>query len=170
MMDAAMVTRMTGTAAYGLATGGCGWAVWRVRGTERRWWVGLLVLAAVLTTDLQFNGRFWVANTLSSIAMRGNWYGERKPVQIGFDVGCTLGWLGVGLVALWFARRWGWPLRLGMLGGVLAVQLVLLEVVSLHQVDAVMYFEVGGVMAVGIGWAVAGGMMVAGAVVRIARK
>jgi hypothetical protein len=145
-------TRAAGLAAYGTACTCCGIAWIRTKAERASQLAALLTLIeSVLLLDIVFSWRWMLHDVFAGFAQRHDEYGARKLPQevVVFILG---GVLLFGLITTWRFFR-------GRVGAILAVSGVLLsllvwsiEVVSLHAVDHVLYYSLGGVMAVSLLW------------------
>ena len=146
-------TRACGLAAYGAATLCCGIAWVRSRSFPKTsspagW---LTLLEAALLLDMAFNGRWLLHQFFVDVAQHHNEYAARRAPQVVVD---TL------LVALLFFAAFRALRRfrkspaalLAVLGGMLSIFTWCAEVVSLHQVDSILYHPVGPWMAVCFLW------------------
>jgi hypothetical protein len=95
---------------------------------------------------------------IAEIAPRG-WYPSRRPAQALFLVALLLvfGLLARTVVKL---RRKDPKAGLAAMCCLAALCLFLAEAISLHAVDAVLYRQIGGVMAIGWLWALLAGITV----------
>ncbi len=146
-------TRATGVVAYAVAAV-CSAIAWararRVRAVSRLA-ASLTAIESLLVVDMLVNIRWILHDIFATAAQRRHEYDLRHLPQLLF-VAFLLGILFVGLIStaqLYRAR----------IGAVLAVSGVLLslttwcvEVISLHQVDAILYHSIGRWMTVCIVW------------------
>jgi len=146
-------TRASGIAAYGIAVTCCGIAWARTRGarTVSRIAAWLTAIEGILLLDMIFNWRWILHQLFLDFAQRWHEYQLRRLPQV-IVVAMLIGILLVGLSS---ALRLFWE-RIGMLlavsGALLSLVTWCIEVVSLHQVDAVLYHPIGRLMAVSIVW------------------
>lgn len=146
-------TKVTGLVAYGVAA-----AVCFLVGRKGHWvWKVLMILFAALCVDVLLGGRLWLHGLLGDRSRTEGWYRERSTTQILWIIG--LGVLIIlSAVMVWRASTGARKLALG--AALLAIILWSLEVISLHQVDAILYKPLGTVVLVGWGWAVIAAMVV----------
>jgi len=149
-------TRATGIAAYATAAACCAIA-WRR--TERRprefpFAMVLTLVESLLLLDLIFNWRWMLHQVFMDLALSAHEYDVRRiPQRIVVTILLVL--LVVGLLAV---RRLpgGRPgASLAVSGALLSLILWCVEVVSLHQVDHILYQSLGPVMAVSLLWILA---------------
>lgn len=115
----------------------------------------LAMFYALLCVELVANTRHTLLRTIGGIFGLGSYYMDRRPVQLA-----ALAIL-VGLV-VWLAwrtmrtaaRRPG--VRSARIVALAATSLFAAEIVSLHQIDAVMYRRIGPVMLIGWLWLACG--------------
>ncbi len=145
-------TRAVGLLAYGTATVCCGIARTRAKSRRQngRLSVVLMLIEAVLLLDITFNWRWILHQRFVDLAQRTHEYGVRRPPQVILLVVLTVLLLGgMFAVQLYFRGR---GRALAVSGGLLSLFLWCTEVVSLHQVDHVLYHRVGPLMTVGLLW------------------
>jgi hypothetical protein len=147
------MTRVMGVCAYTAALAACIWRWWR-SGQSRRGDAVFGVLAVVqlaLLLDMIFNLRWKLHEFFMDEAMAHGVYGLRRQPQLvamvlltGATVICC-GWLVSRL-----QRRPG--AAIAVVGTLLSVGLRCAEVLSYHNLDAVLYFTIGKMMMVSILW------------------
>ncbi len=152
-------TRASGIAAYSIAATSCG-IVWvRTRGSQsaRKIAVWLTAIESVLLFDMIVDGRWILHQLFVNIAQNQHEYGLRRLPQVILVTFL----LAIFFVSLYFSLR----LLRAKPGALLAVSGALLslitwciEVVSLHQVDAILYYPVGKWKVVSLVW-IAGCLM-----------
>jgi hypothetical protein len=149
-------TRASGIAAYGVAVTSCGivWARCRGARNVRKIAAWLTAIESVLLLDMIVDGRWVLHHFFVNIAQNQHEYDLRSFPQL--IVVTILG--GILLVSLFFCLR----LLRARIGALLAVSGVLLslitwciEVVSLHQIDAILYYPVCKWMVIGLVWILA---------------
>jgi hypothetical protein len=145
-------TRATGLVAYGTAVTCCGIAWIRTKARRAsQLAVVLMLIESALLLDMAFNWRWKLHQALMDFAIRRHEYAQRGLPQL---IVVTL--LGALLLFGWFvawrALRGRGTTLVAVSGAVLSLVLWCIEVVSLHAVDHVLYYSVGGVMAVSLLW------------------
>lgn len=152
-------TRLVGLAAYAGAVAGCAWR-WRDdrrrEGQRRAGNSGVFgVLAVVqmaLLLDIAFNLRWKLHEFFMQGAVSHGLYAmRRQPQRFALFVLGTFAILGCALIVSRFRRRRG--VALAVAGTSFSVALRCAEVLSYHDLDAVLYHAVGGVMLVSLLWA-----------------
>jgi len=149
-------TRATGIVAYAVAAA-CSAIAWasarRVRVVSRLA-ASLTAIESLLLIDMIVNARWMLHDMFATAAQRRHEYDLRHLPQSLFVTVLA----GILLVSLIYVAR----LYRARIGAVLAISGALLslitwciEVVSLHQVDAILYYQVGDLMAVSLIWFVA---------------
>lgn len=148
-------TRAVGLLAYGTATVCCGiaWLKAKNRRQDGRLAGLLMLIESVLLLDIAFNWRWMLHQLVMDFAERRREYGLRKEPQI-IAVVILAAVLLLGLLAV---RRFfrGRGTVLAISGVLLSLVLWCTEVVSLHEVDHVLYYRLGQIMAVSLLWIVA---------------
>ncbi len=148
-------TRLTGLVAYGTSVMCCcvAWISAKTRRTLPLAAVLMLIESALLL-DMAFNWRWKLHQTLMDFAIRKNEYAQRGLPQL--IVVIILGSLLLsGWFIAWRSYRGRGMKLLAVSGTLLSLVLWCIDVVSLHAVDHVLYYSVGGVMAVSILWILA---------------
>jgi hypothetical protein len=162
------VTRKVGFAAY-FGTGlSCGFVWLRFRRKFRRGMgiAGLALLLAmiefVLALDIVFERRLALHSFCGNLFMKYNLYDRRHPIQA-----MSLLALGSALVftaSRVFRRYRG---RTGVLlaasGAGMSITLWLVEIISMHEIDAALYHQVSDVMVIALLWVLACGLTLLGA-------
>lgn len=156
-------TQWVGVLAYGLAAAMCAWR-WRRDGG--RAWAASAVVFGVLAAEVVTGGRHllsgWLGDVLSGLGLRE----ARRGIQTAVLAGLAL--LTVGVVVAVQAvglRGAGWGVRCTATAALVAMAVAAVEVLSLHQVDRVLYAEwprPGGLRLMAAVWAVLGGLACVG--------
>src|ERR1700733_5096822 len=149
-------TRASGIAAYGVALTNCG-IVWaRAKGARRvrkiaAW---LTAIEGFLLLDMIVDGRWILHQFFVNIAQNKHEYSLRRSPQVILVTFL----LGILFLSLYFSLRL-FRAKTGAFVAVSGASLSLIiwciEVVSLHQVDAILYYPVGRWMVVSLVWIVA---------------
>jgi len=152
--DGLSVTRVVGLAAYASAVAACAWRWWRDR---RKHWKGsgvfglLAAVQFVLLLDIAFNLRWKLHEFFMQEAMDHGVYGLRRPPQLlALWMLIAISALCCALIVSRFRRRPG--AAIAVAGTLLSVALRCAEVLSYHNLDAVLYVQIGKVMLVSILW------------------
>ena len=156
-------TRVCGIVAYGIAATCCAisWARSRGEYVVTRTAAWLTVIEGVLLLDIIFNGRWILHQLFIDFAQRRHEYELRQTPQI-IAVAMLAGILLVGLFAALRLFRARIGALLAVSGAMLSLFTWCIEVVSLHQIDVVLYQPIGKFMAVGLVWIAACTMTSAG--------
>jgi hypothetical protein len=149
-------THVAGLMAYGAATVACLFSRARAGGDIVLAKVSALlaVLESALLLDIVFNWRWALHNRLQDIFVAHHLYDRRRVVQV-----LMLAAIAAALaVAFRLAlrrprpRRHWWTLAAAC-GGSLSFGIWCVEVISLHEVDRILYTRVAGVLVVAYLWA-----------------
>ena len=121
---------------------------------SRRWWLILSALYILICFELIENFRHDLLNYIGITMSLGEHYNERQPIQIIalFVIASSVIWLIFVLRNAQIIEYLGWAL----IAGVCTICLFMLEVVSLHQMDAVLYQPAGPVLLIGWLWLLCG--------------
>jgi hypothetical protein len=149
-------TRATGIAAYAVAAA-CSAIAWaRAHGMQvvSKLAASLTVIESLLLIDMIVNARWILHDMFATAAQRRHEYDLRHLPQ-SLVVAVLVGILLMGLIytARLYRARIGAILAVS--GALLSLVTWCIEVVSLHQVDAILYHPVGNLMAVSLGWVLA---------------
>ncbi len=156
-------TQLTGLIAFAIAALACARAARRQRGP----WVGLLIAQLVCFAEVWFGLRHRLHDLADVLLRSRGMYASRVGLQEAL-IAAALLLVGVGLATS--ARWWRRDARvaLAMLGTGLAFTLFVIETISLHAIDVLMYEPLGPVMLVALAWS-AGAALVAAAAWQVAR-
>jgi hypothetical protein len=147
-------TRAIGLVAYGTAVTCCGVAWVRTKARRASQLAAVLMfIDSALLLDMAFNWRWKLHQLFMDLAQRAHEYAVRRPPQVIVLVVLIV----LLLLALRAVRRFfrGRGIVLAVSGVVLSLVLWCIEVISLHQVDHVLYHRLGPIMAVSLLWIVA---------------
>jgi hypothetical protein len=149
-------TRAVGLVTYGTAAVCCGIAWVRAKTQGRDWQVAALLtlVESALLLDMVFNGRWRLHQFLVDIAQRAHEYQLRRLPQLIVLI-LLAGLLLVGLLRIRRLSRGKSGSSLAVSGVLLSIVVWCTEVVSLHQVDHVLYHRFGKIMAVCLLWILA---------------
>jgi hypothetical protein len=166
-------TRATGVASYGIALACCIFAWSRAKGDAARSRLAALlaVCEGCLLIDMVFNVRWILHQLFMDEATRLAVYASRRgPQAVALVVLVGIFLFGLRVVSQRLRGRGG--ALLAVSGALLSVALWCTEVVSLHQVDHILYHSIGSLMTVSFFWVVACTMTSVGVLVesKTARK
>lgn len=122
---------------------------WRLARDDKRLWGGIALVHVLLTAEMAFEMRFPMAASLRSLLRGVDLYGERRAWQAGLLIALLVLLVPVLLAV---SRRCGSAAAIALVTTVLTAFIFVMEGVSLHQVDAVLYWEIGPVLLVGWVW------------------
>jgi hypothetical protein len=149
-------TRASGVVAYGLALicSGVAWTKSRPNPRVSRIAASLTAIEGLFLLDIIFNGRWLLHNWIGSLALSHNAYQLRRLPQFLADVLLLAVFL---FVTVYILRRFrAMPGILMAIGGAtLSIIVWCVEVVSLHQVDVILYLTLGPFMVVSYLWLLA---------------
>lgn len=160
-------TQLTGLIGFGTAALLCLWAVWRKIHARNIWIVlsiGYLMMFVDILTQMRFQIRDVIGDTLKLLGI----YEDRRTgqaISIVVTV-CVVAFFGLPIFGR--MRKFVFSARLAMVAGMLALALTLMEIISLHAIDAILYNQIGPVLLIGWLW-LACGLTSAGAVVVTAK-
>lgn len=110
-----------------------------------------MLIASALLLDMAFNWRWKLHQAVMDFAMRKREYAQRGLPQL--IVVTLLGALLLfGWFVAWHSLRSRGTTLLAVSGALLSLVVWCIEVVSLHAVGHILYYSLGGVMAVSLLW------------------
>ena len=160
-------TQLTGLIVFALAALACARAAMPRRGAQGALWWGLAALQSAFFLEVVFGLRHRSHDAVDSVLQAHGWYASRGTLQIGL-IAVALVLAGVCVVALVRLRRIDAAAMVAVIASAVALWLFVIEAISLHAVDALMYTRLGPVMRIGWVWAAASAL-VALAALRAAR-
>ena len=148
------ITRVVGLVAYASTAVLCAWRARRDQRSIRRSGGVFGVLAVVqfvLLLDIAFNLRWKLHEFFMQEAMSHGLYGMRRSPQL--LVLCALA-AASAFCCVFIARKFRWRrgAAIAVAGTLLSVALRCAEVLSYHNLDAVLYATVGKMMLVSVFW------------------
>jgi hypothetical protein len=134
-------TQLAGLIALAASTLACIWAARRTRGGG---WLALALVHAVLWLDILLNTRHLVHDAVNGLLRASGVYAQRA-------------WLQAALLALLAALGWwGWRRRqragMATAATALLLALVVVEMISWHQSDRLLYTHVGPLLLIAYAW------------------
>jgi hypothetical protein len=146
-------TQLAGLLAFGAASLACARAA---RARQQRLWWKLAAISTGFALEAVLGLRHRLRGAVDIWLQGEGLYDSRTPAQIGLLVLCALllAWAVWGLAGL---RRAGPHARVAATACAVTLCLFVIEAISLHGVDALMYANIGPVRAVGWIWVVLAG-------------
>ena len=132
------------------------------RGRSAALWGTLAALHAAWALEILLNLRYRFRTAILPLLQERGWYGSRTVWQTEAIVAALL--IGTALAA-WVARRHrddGAALA-AIAGTALALMLLVVETISLHRVDALMYAQAGPLVLLAWAWIGAAAIVIASA-------
>lgn len=161
-------TRAVGFVSYAATSVFCAsvW-LWARRGVPSQMKAARLALVPalielILSLDMVFEWRFALRFFLEGVFMKHDLYGRRHPYQASALLAVGL-ILILALVAALRCLRARKGALLAVSGISMSLALWLIEVISMHEVDGVLYRMVDGIMVIAPLWALACALTLAGA-------
>ena len=132
------------------------------RGRSAALWGTLAALHAAWALEILLNLRYRFRTAILPLLQERGWYGSRTVWQTEAIVAALL--IGTALAA-WVARRHRDDgAALGAIAGTaLALMLLVVETISLHRVDALMYAQAGPLVLLAWAWIGAAAIVIASA-------
>ena len=148
-------TTLAGLLSFGIAAVS-GYTTWfRVRNVPAvaRLAAWITILESLLFFDVAFNGRWILHGKIMQIALHQGLYERRRGMQIA-GLAIVLAILLSVMVIKTSALRGRRGAIMAACGALLSLALWCVEVISLHEFDAVLYRKVGGFMVIAFIWIV----------------
>jgi hypothetical protein len=161
------VTRKVGFAAYlgtSLSCGVVGLSFRhrpRLRSGIARLALLLAMIEFVLALDMVFEWRLALHSFCGNLFMKYNLYDRRRPIQavLLFAVGAVLLFAASRVFRRYHGRT---GVLLAASGVALSITLWLVEIISMHEIDAALYYQVSDVMVIALLWVLACGVTLLG--------
>jgi hypothetical protein len=150
-------TSVAGLLSFGIAALSSGIALFRLRNVAAVAWPAawIAALESLLMLDMAMDARWALHGNVMQFALRRGFYAQRHGIQIAgltilfaillfgaAIITCRLRSMPGAIVAAWSA--------------LLALTMWCVELVSLHEIDAVLYHKVGGFMVIAFVWMILG--------------
>ena len=157
-MDANAVA---GLSAFAAAAAACLGVSLR-RGRSAALWRTLALLHAACALEVAINLRYRFRNALIPLLQERGWYASRTAWQGASIVAALL--IGTALAGwLWRRHRNEGAAHGAIAGTALALTVMVVETISLHRIDEVMYAHAGPLVAVAWAWLGAAAIVIASA-------
>ena len=143
-------TQLTGLLAFALATVACIAAARNGRAATH--WRRIAIFQAACFVEVLFGLRHRAHDVVDTLLQAKGWYAERGPVQAALLVAV----LALAAATFWVLarlRRLDAGVWVASAATAAALWLFVIESVSLHGVDAVMYLHLGPVLLIAACWA-----------------
>lgn len=150
-------TSVAGLLSFGIATLSSGIALFRLRNVPAVAWpvAWIAALESLLLLDMAMDARWALHGNVMQFALHRGFYAQRHGIQIA---GLTILFAILVFGAAMMTRRL--RDRLGALvaawSALLALTMWCVELVSLHEIDAVLYHQVDGFMVIAFVWMILG--------------
>lgn len=144
---------------------------WRknVDNTTLYFWLIMLIISILSLVEIQFSFRFFLKHFLVDVFVSYIPYSERRYFQV--ILACLfLAILTPLFLILFRTRKCKMCCKFGVFGSSVTMILFLLEAVSLHAVDALMYSEVLNIMVIGWLWSSGALLMSIGAYLELKKS
>ncbi len=168
-MDQINSTQLAGLIGFGATALLCARAAWR-QTHARSLWVSLAIVYSLMFVDvvvqLRHLIRVEITDTLKALGV----YGDRQSAQTALLI-------GLGVVAAYFSlrllirmRTMALSAQFAFVGTLLVIALYVLELISLHVIDAILYRQTGPILLIGWLWLAGSGISAAAAVTAVKKR
>ena len=152
---------LAGLSAFSAAAAACLRVSLR-RGRSAALWGTLAALHASCALEILLDLRYRFRAAIVPLLQDRGWYASRTPWQVGAIAIALL--VGTALAAsLWRRHRDDGAALGAITGSALALMLLVVETISLHRIDAVMYAEAGPLVLLVWAWVGAAAIVIASA-------
>jgi hypothetical protein len=142
-------TQLAGLLAFTASTLACAWAA---RRQHRGGWTALAVVHAALWLDILLNTRHRVHDIVNAALRAMGLYESRVWLQAALLLA-----LAAGVVIAWRARR---RAGVAVLATAVLIALMLVEAISWHESDRVLYTHLGPLLLIAYAWLACAGVVV----------
>jgi hypothetical protein len=156
-------TQVTGLLVFAIAAVACARTAIRLRPPAASLWWGLSAMQAAFVGEVALGLRHRVHDLVDAVLQERGWYASRSTLQVVL-IAIALMLAAGSVAALKHWRRFEPRAMPAMVCSVAVLWSFVIEAISLHRVDAVMYFKVGPVMLVACGWAMASAVVTVAAI------
>jgi hypothetical protein len=150
-------TSVAGLLSFGIAALSSGIALFRLRNVPAVAWPAAWIAAieSLLMLDIAMNARWALHGNVMQFALHRGFYAQRHGIQIaGLTILFAILLIGAAIITRRLRSRPG--ASVAAWSALLALTMWCVEVVSLHEVDAILYHEVDGFMVVAFVWMILG--------------
>ena len=144
-------TQLLGLLSFGTAAVLC-YKTWRQTKATTSTWGWLTIAYLVMAFDTVSGGRHLVSNAIRMVLKTIDFYTDRKFLQMAVTV-CLLilaVFVAGYFLRIWFRQKEG--TRMATYVTFCALLLFIIETISLHKIDAILYQQVGPVLLIGWIW------------------
>jgi hypothetical protein len=142
-------TQLAGLLAFAATTLACAWAA---RRQHSGGWTALAVVHAALWLDILLNTRHRVHDVVNAALRAMGLYESRVWLQAALLLA-----LAAGVVIAWQARR---RAGVAVLATAVLIALMLVEAISWHESDRVLYMHLGPLLLIAYAWLACAGVVV----------
>jgi hypothetical protein len=142
-------TQLAGLLAFAATTLACAWAA---RRQHSGGWTALAVVHAALWLDILLNTRHRVHDIVNAALRAMGLYESRVWLQAALLLA-----LAAGVVIAWQARR---RAGVAVLATAVLIALMLVEAISWHESDRVLYMHLGSLLLIAYAWLACAGVVV----------
>jgi hypothetical protein len=161
-------TQFTGIACFSAVAVLAAWASTIVG--SRKLWLSLTVFYATLVLEVTFSNRHGLTNLMRVFLKQRDFFSVKVSVQMGLLFGLVLTLVCVVLALFVALRRYGIPERVACIVSVVLSCIFIVEVISLHATDAILYRSIYGVLAIGYLWGVCASLTGLAAIARVRQR
>jgi hypothetical protein len=161
-------TQFTGIACFGAAALFALWAA--KQSSPKKFWIGLAIFYAVLVLEAILSNRHLLTNLFRVILRQLDFYRSKEAIQIAMlaCVAISFAFIVFALMRIWRSNQF--PERVASLASAMLSGVFIIEIVSLHATDAILYRPVMGVLFIGYLWAACSLVVLMAAIARIALR
>jgi hypothetical protein len=150
-------TSVAGLLSFGIAALSSCIALFRLRNMPTVAWPAawIAALESLLLFDMVMDARWALHGNAMQFALHRGFYAQRRGIQIaGLTILFAILLFGAAIITRRLRNRLG--AIVAAWGALLALTMWCVELVSLHEIDAVLYHKVGGFMVIALVWMILG--------------
>jgi hypothetical protein len=150
-------TSVAGLLSFGIAALSSVVAFFRLRSVAAVAWPAawIATLESLLLFDMAMDARWALHGNAMRVALHRGFYAQRHGIQIaGLTILFAILLLGAAIIVRRLRNRPG--AMVAAWSALLALTMWCVEVVSLHEIDTVLYYKVGGFMVIAFVWMILG--------------
>jgi len=145
-------TQVVGLLSFGVTAALC-FAVWRSAQNVKSTWAWLAIAYAAMAIDVILGGRYLISKTLRTMLKSADLYQNRRFWQIVVIILLLALVVAITRKMLSISRHQSDIIKKAIYATVLTLIFFIVESISLHKIDAILYHKAGPILLIGWIWA-----------------